>query len=52
MEKIEGIRFKSLAEAAAEQLRKAIIEGRLKPGERLVEQKMAAALGTSQPTLR
>lgn len=33
-------------------LRKAIISGALKPGERLIEQKLAAKMGIGQPTLR
>lgn len=52
MNSVGAVHFRSLAEAAAEQLRKAIVEGRLKPGQRLVEQKLATALGTSQPTVR
>lgn len=41
-----------MAETAAEALRDAIITGKLKPGDRLVEQKLAADLGIGQPTLR
>lgn len=49
---IEAVQFQSLAEAAAQTLRDAIISGKLKPGERLVEQKLAAQLVIGQPTLR
>ena len=46
------IRPKSLPESVAEQLRGAILAGQLKPGERLIEQKLAAGFGIGQPTLR
>ncbi len=46
------LRFPSLPEAVAQKLRDAILTGRLKPGDRLVEQKLAASLGIGQPTLR
>jgi DNA-binding GntR family transcriptional regulator len=36
----------------AESLREAILAGTFKPGERLVEQKLAARFGVGQPTLR
>lgn len=49
---LEQLRFRSLAETAAQALRDAIISGKLKPGERLIEQKLAADLGIGQPTLR
>ena len=49
---IGAVQFQSLAEAAAQTLRDAIISGKLKPGERLVEQKLAAQLVIGQPTLR
>lgn len=42
----------SAPEAAAEALRTAIITGRLKPGDSLIEKKLAASLGIGQPTLR
>jgi DNA-binding GntR family transcriptional regulator len=42
----------SAPQAAAEAVRKAILAGGLKPGERLIEQKLAARLGIGQPTLR
>jgi len=42
----------SAPQAAAEALRSAIIVGHIKPGERLLEQKLAARLGIGQPTLR
>jgi DNA-binding GntR family transcriptional regulator len=49
---IKALQVQSLAEAAAQTLRDAIIIGKLKPGERLVEQKLAAQLAIGQPTLR
>ena len=49
---LEQLRFRNLAETVAQALREAIVNGALKPGERLVEQKLAASLGTSQPTVR
>lgn len=42
----------SLPEMAAEKLRQAILTGRLKPGERLIQQKLAVTFGIGQPTLR
>ncbi len=49
---MEAIRFQSRPAAVAEQLRKAILTGGLKPGDRLVEQRLAARFGIGQPTLR
>jgi DNA-binding GntR family transcriptional regulator len=49
---LEQVRVKSRAETAAQSIQKAIISGELQPGQRLIEQKLAAALGTSQPTVR
>ncbi|HEY2931328.1 MAG TPA: GntR family transcriptional regulator [Acidobacteriota bacterium] len=49
---LSAVQFQSLAEAAAQSLRDAIIAGKLKPGERLVEPKLAAQLAIGQPTLR
>jgi DNA-binding GntR family transcriptional regulator len=46
------VRPKSLPESVAEQMMEAIVSGRLKPGERLVEQKLAALFGIGQPTVR
>ena len=46
------LRHRSVPETVAEELREAIIAGKLKPGERLIEQKFAASLGIGQPTLR
>ena len=46
------IKYRSLAQGAVEALRDAIITGKLSPGMRLVEQKLATQLGISQPTLR
>ena len=51
-ESVPGIRFQSRPEAIAEKLREAIFSGDIRPGERLVEQKMAARFGVGQPTLR
>src|SRR5436309_11384802 len=50
--RIEAVHVRSLAEAAAQSLREAIIAGKLKPGERLIEQKLASQLGIGQPTIR
>src|SRR5690242_3873992 len=47
-----AVRFQSRPEAVAEQLRNAILTGSLKPGDRLVEQKLAARFGIGQPTVR
>lgn len=46
------ISLRSVPETAAQLLRDAIIAGQLKPGDRLIEQKLAARLGIGQPTLR
>jgi DNA-binding GntR family transcriptional regulator len=46
------LRMKSLPESVAEQMREAILGGQLKPGERLVEQKLATLFGIGQPTVR
>jgi DNA-binding GntR family transcriptional regulator len=51
-EQFTPVRFPSLPEAVAEKLREAVLAGQLKPGERLVEQKLATSLGIGQPTLR
>ena len=50
--RIEAVQVRSLAEAAAQALREAITAGKLKPGERLIEQKLASQLAIGQPTLR
>lgn len=42
----------SAPQTAARVLRNAILKGRLQPGDRLVEQKLAGRLGIGQPTLR
>ena len=39
--RIEAVHVRSLAEAAAQSLREAIIAGKLKPGERLIEHESA-----------
>jgi DNA-binding GntR family transcriptional regulator len=49
---LDGLRVRSLPDAVAERLREAILAGVLKPGERLIEQKLAARFGIGQPTLR
>src|SRR5213596_3845345 len=49
---LRRLRSRSIPEEAAQLLRDAIIAGQLKPGERLVEQKLAGSLGIGQPTLR
>ena len=45
-------RTPSLPETVAVKLREAILSDRLRPGQRLVEQKLAAHFGIGQPTLR
>jgi DNA-binding GntR family transcriptional regulator len=50
--KVKRIKVQSAPQAAAEAIREAITEGLLKPGQRLIEQKLAASLGIGQPTLR
>jgi DNA-binding GntR family transcriptional regulator len=52
IDQLRQISVRSAADAAADMLRKAIISGALKPGERLVEQRLASKLGIGQPTLR
>ena len=49
---LRPIHLPSAPAAAAEALRNAIIAGDLKPGERLIEQKLAARLHIGPPTLR
>ena len=46
------IRVPNRAQAAAQALREAILSGRLQPGDRIVEQQWADALGIGQPTIR
>jgi DNA-binding GntR family transcriptional regulator len=41
-----------MAHQAAGQLRRGVVEGHFRPGERLLEQKMAVAFGVSQATVR
>jgi len=50
--KAPRVRIRSAPEAAAQIIRDAILEGRLKPGDRILEQHWAATLGIGQPTLR
>jgi DNA-binding GntR family transcriptional regulator len=52
MKRLGQVQVQSLAEAVANKIRNGIIEGKKAPGERLVEQKLASDLGTSQPTVR
>src|SRR2546427_7048922 len=52
LEKLSPVRRPSLPEAVAQRLRDAILVGQLKPGDRLVEQKLAGSFGIGQPTLR
>lgn len=49
---VSQLEVRSLPELVAQKLRDAILKGTLKPGERLIEQKVAADLGIGQPTLR
>jgi DNA-binding GntR family transcriptional regulator len=49
---LRRLRSRSIPEEVAQLLRDAIIAGQLKPGERLIEQKLAASLDIGQPTLR
>jgi len=51
-EEFAGLKVPTAPEAAAEAIRKAIISGKLKAGDRLPEQKWAARFGIGQPTLR
>lgn len=46
------LHLQSAPEAAAQAIRKAIISGELKGGDRIIEQKWASQLGIGQPTLR
>jgi DNA-binding GntR family transcriptional regulator len=48
----DAVRVPSVPAAVAGKLRAAILAGRLKSGERLIEQKLAARFGIGQPTLR
>src|SRR5438093_10989637 len=50
--RIEAVQVRSLAEAAAQALREAITAGKLNPGDRLLDQKLASQLAIGQPTLR
>ncbi len=49
---LASLQFRSRPQAVAESMREAILAGTFKPGERLVEQKLAARFGVGQPTLR
>jgi DNA-binding GntR family transcriptional regulator len=49
---VKPIRVQSAPQAAAQAIREAITIGALEPGQRLIEQKLAASLGIGQPTLR
>lgn len=49
---LRRIKVSTAAETACLAIQEAIILGNLKPGERLVEKKLAAKLGVGQPTIR
>jgi DNA-binding GntR family transcriptional regulator len=49
---MKPIKVQSAPQAAAEAIREAITVGTLKPGQRLIEHKLAAHLGIGHPTLR
>jgi DNA-binding GntR family transcriptional regulator len=49
---LSQVKLRSLPETVAEQMRSAILDGHLEPGERLIEQKLAALFGIGQPTIR
>jgi DNA-binding GntR family transcriptional regulator len=49
---ISRLKLRSAPEAAAQAIRDAIIAGKLKPGDRIIEQQWASFLGIGQPTLR
>jgi len=49
---VKPIQVQSAPQAAAQAIREAITIGVLEPGQRLIEQKLAASLGIGQPTLR
>ncbi|MEW5980480.1 MAG: GntR family transcriptional regulator [Acidobacteriota bacterium] len=49
---LSTVQVQSISGAVALKLRDAILTGELKPGERLVEQKVAKLFGIGQPTLR
>jgi DNA-binding GntR family transcriptional regulator len=51
-QRLSKVPFRSLPAEAARQVREGILRGTIKPGERLVEQKLAAELGIGQPTVR
>lgn len=47
-----NVKSRTLPEIVAEKILEAILAGKLKPGERLVEQKLSSQFGIGQPTLR
>ena len=49
---MKPIKVQSAPQAAAEAIREAITVGTLRPGQRLIEHKLAAHFGIGQPTLR
>lgn len=49
---MDVINKKKLKDEVFASLQKAIVEGELKPGERIVETKIAADMGVSQATVR
>jgi Bacterial regulatory proteins, gntR family len=46
------LKLRSAPEAAAQAIRNSIMSGRLKPGDRIIEQQWASFPGIGQPTLR
>src|SRR5574337_84924 len=49
---IRRVRVPSAPEAAAQAIRDAVLSGSLKPGDRIIEEKLATSLGIGQPTVR
>jgi DNA-binding GntR family transcriptional regulator len=49
---ITRLQRRSVPAVVADKLREAILDGTLKPGDRLLEHKLAATFGIGQPTLR
>ena len=52
IERMQAVDRPTVRENAEGHLREAIVEGRLAPGERLVERELCEALGISRPSLR
>lgn len=49
---IRRVKVPSAPEAAAQAIRDAVLSGSLKPGDRIIEEKLAISLGIGQPTVR